>query len=382
MIISVPLQPTLAKYLPTWLWHRLSMTIYGWEQHEKLRPFEQYAAPQGNDKTIVLVTAGATEIETRDPEFAYEILRRARDFVQPDVIALFVAVFGDNVLSSNGDHWSRQRKIVAPVINERISRSVFDESIRQTESLLADVFDRADGATAETNQLFTMMKKITIHVLSGAGMGAQVSWNNDEIDRPQDGYRMTYMQACKTVVEAASGPIILPFCFLKLYPSFLPGQKFMKDLQHAKQEFPRHTQDLIEKERRRAAIEGGDTKSNVMSQLLQANEGDSKAGKQLSDSEVQGNLFIFTTAGFETTANTLSYALALLCRFPEWQRWIFEEIDQVMPTDAGEDLDYTTIHPKVVRILAVMFEVSLITQTCSLGAHLICIIRFCEHIHH
>lgn len=86
MIISVPLQPTLAKYLPTWLWHRLSMTIYGWEQHEKLRPFEQYAAPQGNDKIMVLVTADATEIETRDPEFALrdlaqgERLRPARRY--------------------------------------------------------------------------------------------------------------------------------------------------------------------------------------------------------------------------------------------------------------------------------------------------------------
>ena len=95
-----------------------------------------------------------------------------------------------------------------------------------------------------------------------------------------------------------------------------------------------------------------------MSQLLQASEGDGKTGKQLSDSELQGNLFIFTAAGFDTTANTLSYSLVLLCRFPEWQRWLFDEIDQIMPVDAGENLDYATIHPKVVRILAFMFEVS------------------------
>ena len=209
MVVSVPLQPILAKYLPRPIWDRLSMTIYGWEQHEKLRPFEQYCASQGNDKTFFLVTAGMPEIETRDPEFAWEIVRRPKDFIQPDLNGLFMATFGQNVLTANGEHWSRQRKIVASVINERISRSVFDESILQTGGLLADVFDRAGGDAAETNQLFIMMKKITIHVLSGAGMGAQVQWNNNDIEKPQGGYKTTYIQACKTVMEAVAGPIIL-----------------------------------------------------------------------------------------------------------------------------------------------------------------------------
>ena len=133
-----------------------------------------------------------------------EVLRRPKDFVQPYLNELFMARFGSNVITANGEHWSRQRKVVASVINERISKSVFDESVRQTEGLLADVFDRADGATTETNQLFNMMKKITIHVLSGAGMGAQVEWKNDDMNKPQTGYNTTYIQACKTVMTIRS----------------------------------------------------------------------------------------------------------------------------------------------------------------------------------
>jgi cytochrome P450 len=62
-------------------------------------------------------------------------------------------------------------------------------------------------------------------------------------------------------------------------------------------------------------------------------------------------------SGFDTTANTLSYALVLLSRYPKWQEWIFEEIDNIMPVDSSKDLDYTTIFPKANRILAVMLEV-------------------------
>ena len=69
-----------------------------------------------------------------------------------------------------------------------------------------------------------------------------------------------------------------------------------------------------------------------------------------------GNLFIFTAAGFDTTANTLSYALVLLCRYPEWQDWILEEVDSLLPTSSAEPVDYAAIFPKVVRIMAVMLE--------------------------
>lgn len=76
--------------------------------------------------------------------------------------------FGHNLLTTNGDRWARQRKIIAGVINERISKSVFNESIRQSEGLLREL-DSTGESDAGTHRLFDMAKKITIHVLSGAG---------------------------------------------------------------------------------------------------------------------------------------------------------------------------------------------------------------------
>jgi cytochrome P450 len=358
MITSVPLRPWLKRYMPTWIWDRLSLTIYGLEFHEKLRPYEQYAAPQGNDKSYVIVTPGRFEVETRDPEITTEVLRRPTDFQQVDLTELFMARFGQNVLTSDGDSWSRQRKVVAGVINERISKTVFNESIHQTSGLLDEVL--GNEKAAETNRIFDMMKKITINVLSGAGMGNSVEWKDNANEKPTGGFKMTYIEAVKHVINAVAGPIILPQWFLSNYPRFLPGYEFLKSLSYAMAEFPIHTRNILDQERQRAMTAHGETRSNIMSQLLHASEqgdGERKGVKALSEEEMLGNLFIFTAAGFDTTANTLAYALVLLSRYPQWQEWLFEEIDDIMPADtSAADLDYPAIYPKAIRVQALMLE--------------------------
>ncbi|OQO07043.1 hypothetical protein B0A48_07609 [Cryoendolithus antarcticus] len=335
IVISVPLRPVLQKILPKVVFERIVLAIYGWEFHDKLRPFEQYAAPQGNDKTFFLVTAGLSEITTRDPEVAWQIVSRPRDFVQAQWIAAF---------------------IITSVINERVSKVIFGESLKHTSGMMGEVFDKADGNAAESTEVFNMMKKITINVLAGGAMGQDVTWDSDKDDKPRPGYKMTYMQSCKTVIEAVAGPIILPIWFLKGYPSFLPGYKYISELGVAVEEFPAHTKHFLQMETERSERESGQTRSNIASQLLRANRGDDKSIASLTDEELMGNLFVVSAAGFDTTANTLSYALALLCRYPEVQDWMFEEVDELLSDDMGDDLDYVAIFPRVVRIMAVMLE--------------------------
>ncbi|GAB7331920.1 hypothetical protein MBLNU13_g03844t1 [Cladosporium sp. NU13] len=290
MLISVPLRPVFKKYLPESIYERLSLVTYGWEFHHGLEVFHKHGKP-GNDKTFFLVTCGAAEISTRDPEVSWEISRRPRDFRQPATTDLIIGRFGGNVLSSNDESWAKQRKVVASVINERISKTVFNESIVQTEGLLAEVYDKADGKTTDTNQLFDMMKKITIHVLSGAGMGANVDWHSNANEKPREGYKLTYIEACKTVIEAVAGPIVLPVWFMRSWPSFLPGHEFLQNLAPAMVEFPIHTKHLLDEERTRTGTQSGETRSNIMSQLLKASETDGKDGKALlSEDEMMGNL--------------------------------------------------------------------------------------------
>ena len=273
--------------------------------------------------------------------------------------------FGHNVLTTNGDRWARQRKIVAGVINERISKSVFDESIRQSNGLLRELESTTEKDVG-TYRLFDMAKKITIHVLSGAGMGASVPWEDSMTENPKPGFKQTYIQSVKAIIHNVDGPILLPRWFLLNYPSFLPGYQRLKTLGYGMEEFPLHTNAMVEAERQRLKEQQSVSRSNIMSQLVQASEhGDSESKaaadsktKALSDEEMMGNLFVFTAAGFDTTANSISYALVLLARYPQWQDWLFEEVDSVLPSDVNMDegLDYASVFPKATRLLAFMLE--------------------------
>ncbi|KGO39614.1 Cytochrome P450 [Penicillium expansum] len=360
LLTSVPLRPWLRRTLPTRIYNRLTLVIYGWEFHEKRRPFDEYAAPQGDDRSFFLATCGTLELWTADPVVASEVLQRTGDFKVPTITGLLLAQSGHNVFTTNGTRWAKQRKVVASVINERISKTVFDATVCQTTGMLDELILAASekrGSSAESNELFDMIKRVTIHVLSEAGMGAKVPWRSQDGEKPMPGFKTTYIEASKVVMGAVAGPIVIPTNILLNWPSWLPGYQWLKQLGISKREFSMHTKSLLDKERHRtfkkkAALGRG----NIMSQLLQASAEQGNTDDSLSEEELNGNLFLFTAAGFETTANTISYAIMLLIRYPKWQEWLFEEVDSLIPTDASETLQYTSILRRVTRIMAVMLE--------------------------
>ncbi|KAJ5791569.1 uncharacterized protein N7518_008580 [Penicillium psychrosexuale] len=360
LLTSVPLRPWLKRILPKQIWERLTLTIYGWEFYEKRRPFDEYAAPQGYRKSFLVASCGPLELCTADPILAAEVLQRTDDFKMPPIAGLLLGQFGHNVLTTNGERWAKQRKVVASVINERISKTIFDATICQTTGMLDELLligtDR-ERVSAESTKMFDMIKKITIHVLSEAGMGAKAPWKSTDGEKPGSGFKMTYIESCKSVMASVTGPIIIPTTILLNWPSWIPGYRKMKQLGIAKREFPMHTEILLNQERRRVWDKKTSSgQSNIMSQLLQAAEKQENEANPLSKEELNGNLFLFTAAGFETTANTLSFAIVLLARYPGWQEWLFEEVDVLMPTDVLETPEYSSVFPRATRLMAVMLE--------------------------
>ncbi len=123
---------------------------------------------------------------------------------------------------------------------------------------------------------------------------------------------------------------------------------------------PGLTREMLESERKRAAS-GSDTRDNMMSMLVRLSDsGKEVAGgssQYLTEDEIVGNLFIFTGAGFDTTANTMGYAITLLAAYPQWRLWIQEEIDHVwasLKEDNTKAPKYTSAFPRLTRVLAVM----------------------------
>ncbi|KAK4119652.1 cytochrome P450 monooxygenase-like protein [Parathielavia appendiculata] len=364
ILLAPPNRERIRRILPKWLWKRVSLMIFGWEFHEKLRPFDEYVPGHGHGKgvgrTFILLGLQKGEIWTADPVAANDILTRVREYEAPHAISFALGTYGPNVLTTNGERWARHRKIITSILDERIMRAVFEESIRQTQSLLSDVFAAPEGepqpTSAETLELFDMLKRVTIHVLLGTSMGVKVPWRKSRVAEP--GYMMPHIDSLNTMVINIVGVGMLPKKLLNSWPRWLPWHDKMRTVGCAKVEVEKRSREILDQERERRARGEPAPKSTIVSKILRASEEGKDQGLALSEVEMISNLFIVTAAGFETTATTLAYAVVLLARYPEWQDWLLEEVDSLPTTATNEDglMDYTAVFPRATRTLAFMFE--------------------------
>lgn len=343
MIISVPLRPVFRRFLPPFIFDRLQMTSYGWEHHAKYQPFEKWGP------SFILVTCGSNELWTADPEHATEILKRPRDYNQSIMGNIVMRLFGENLLTTDGEDWSRQRRLIAPTFNERISDTVFRESCRQAEEMLDYYVNDLDGISPDMADGF---KTIAINVLGAAGYGIPRPWRGEE-QTPAPGYKMTYMEATRLTIDHIVEAAVLPTKVLTL--PFMP--KVLRDVGISVLEFPIHTRNMLENERNLRARSPAD-RNTLMSQLVKladqnTEEKTTSQFKGLSEDEVNGNLFVFTAAGFDSTANTMTYAMTLLAAYPQWQDWLIEELDAILPHPQIKP-GYAEIFPKLQRCLCLM----------------------------
>jgi hypothetical protein len=187
-------------------------------------------------------------------------------------------------------------------------------------------------------------------VIGSVGFGTTRSFSGAAATQPPEGFYTTSITSVLTVVNNLPLAVFLPTEFLFL--PFMP--KIAKDVGNAKIEFPLHLKMSITEERRSPG-----SKSSLINSLVRLADDDksatakmSKTSNHLTEDEIVGNLFFFTAAGFDTTANTLTFAIMALALHPDLQDWIIEEIDQASSThpDAG----YSETFSVLTRCLALM----------------------------
>ncbi|TLD09466.1 hypothetical protein PspLS_12014 [Pyricularia sp. CBS 133598] len=380
--LSEPLHAILVRVLPSSAYAYIEPSFFGWEFHDK------GAIHQRLGSAFVIVTTGINRLVSSDPTLSLTFMTRRRDFVHTDSSTQVMGMHGPNIISAGEEAWSRQRRIVAPALNERISPDVWHESVEQASSL-ADVLLSSSSLTpAEDRSTDTIpgLRSIAINVLSRIAYGSGKSFTvwNPSYDPKTD---MSYVDAI-----AISTDLLIAAAFIPAWIMRLPVMPIsLQTLAAALPKLPDLTKNMLEQERERISSSSADDMTTttgakkrpdtIMTTLLrlsdqakeEAASGDNKArtadgassvGNKayLTEPEIQGNLFVFTAAGFDTTANTMAYAVALLAAHPQWQPWIQAEIDSVagsVTCDQQGKLqvpEYGEVFPKLIRCMAVMLE--------------------------
>lgn len=231
-------------------------------------------------------------------------------------------------------------------------KAVWDESVSQASDMLFEFFKAQKGSgSRKTNSTFEGLKMITINVIGFVCFGTRRNWGEENRNSaPPAGFHTTLMKSILTIVKKFFAATLIPSKLLML--PFMP--KGARNLGISKVEFPLHLSQSIAQERRTPS-----SRDTLIASLVRLADQDKspaarslKTSTHLTEEEITGNLFSFTIAGFDTTANTLAYAIMCLAINPEWQDWIIVNISQVM--NAHPSADYSTYFPVLNRCLALM----------------------------
>jgi len=207
-------------------------------------------------------------------------------------------VFGNGLLTSEGDYWKKQRRVVQPAFQrknvESFAKAIDDEALAMIERW------RGQGQLNAYDEMTEATMRIVVKTLFGMELEA-------DFGRLSSAFAGLTLSLRDQIVH------------LRL-PEPVPTPRNLRKRGHVKV-IREIVSRLIELRRR----ECGD---DLLSMLIAAT--DPETGQGMTDAQLEDEVLTLFLAGHDTTANTLSWALYLLSRHPDVRRTMTEEVDRVV----------------------------------------------------
>lgn len=270
------------------------------------------------DTFDMFMGAGKRAIFTADPEIVqYVMQKNNRNYRKSEIQTSMLAQYaGNGLLTSEGDYWLRQRRLIQPGFHRAklaaltdVMHKVVQESFRNLDKIAA------------SNQVFDIsqeMTKMAFNVVAKSLFTTSVS--DDELIKLSDNIQGIQ----EFIVKRLRQP------YLRLW-FYLSGQgKFQ--LKKSKE-----SKDIILKiihERR----ESGDSYNDLLDMLLSSKYEDTNEG--MTDKQLLDESLILFVAGHETSANALAWAIYLLSKHPDAAEKIRYEYQTVVGDRKIEFADF------------------------------------------
>jgi cytochrome P450 len=267
----------------------------------------------GPDDVFFTVAQDAITVRVANEQFIHEIIERKTDFGKPIHQYQILDVFGRNVVTTEGQEWKKHRKITAPQFSEKNNALVFDVTKKSIVELMG--IWKENGFDKKVDVLHDMFQ-LAMHVISGAAFGVQMKFREDK-SALRNGHKLTFKEALQGLNHFLPVYIALPTWLIRLLPF-----KVFKEARQGVDEFDAYMKELYHKAKDEESHE-----NNLLNALVKSAKTDENP---LTMRELLGNMFIFLFAGHETTANTLTFALASLALNPKVQERLYQEVQTVI----------------------------------------------------
>lgn len=220
---------------------------------------------------------------------------------QPRGIAL---VLGQGLVTSSGDLWKRQRRLIQPLFHRSSVGAMEDEIIGAGERLLERWGRLGDGAVVDVGE---EMMRLTLEIITRTMFSTSVL---DEVH--------VLGPALKTALEYAAQSMQNPF----LPPVWVPTPGNLR-FRRAMIILHRLIDGLIAQRR-----QGGMRRGDLLDLLLEAR--DPESGEGMDEALIRDEALTVFAAGHETTAVALTWTWYLLGRHPEARARLQQELSDIL----------------------------------------------------
>ena len=244
------------------------------------------------------------------PDLIEEVLvTHNRKFIKGRILRANRRLFGNGLLTSEGDFWLRQRRLAQPAFHRTRIAAYAETMVRFAERLMSDWKD------GEERDIHVEMMRLTLQIVAKTLFDADVDGEAQQVGR-----------ALEAIMELNSD-----FRKLILMPPWLPTPRNIK-ASIATRRLDKIIFRFIE-QRRTSGKDSGD----LLSMLLAAQDED---GSRMNDQQLRDEAMTIFLAGHETTANALSWTWLLLAQNPACEGKLHAELATVLGgrTPALEDL--------------------------------------------
>lgn len=228
------------------------------------------------------------------------LVTQSRSFIKGPALRNNRLVFGNGLLTSEGDFWRKQRKLAQPAFHRERVAAYADIMAECTRRRMANWQD------GETLDIHEELMLITMDIAAQTLFSTEVEGAGGEV------------AACLRVLQVVA---MRRFQSLINLPEWVPTPMHLR-LQHAVKKLERIVYGFINERR-----QSGEDRGDLLSALLQAQDED---GTRMTDRQLRDEVLTLFLAGHETTALALTWTLMLLAQNPEAEEKLAEEVQTVL----------------------------------------------------
>ena len=274
------------------------------------------------------------------------LLRNARAYRKAPTYDALRLVLGEGLVTSEGDRWKRQRRLVQPGFHRRALVTFAGAIVELTDDMLEGW---ARGAPDASLDVHREMNALTFRIVGRTLFSTDLA-----ADAPRVAEALEFLLAYG--MRRAEGMALVPVWF----PT--PSNRRYRRMR-------RVLDDMVQK-LVTARREGRETREDLLQLLVTAtDEGGTMSSEQLRDEVVT-----LALAGHETTGNALAFTWYLLSIHPDVRRRLVGEVNTVLQGRRPDfaDLDRLPFVQRVVKESLRLFPPAWIMERQALEDDVVC----------